>query len=118
MKIDENIYIGEKFGKTKIVRFVGRYRDGSCLFDCVCDCGANFSAKMREKGKIRQSCIQCYIDKFSKMRRKHSPRIFIEINGVKYSIKQISQKVGISIASVLYRMQKWEKNRLLEPRKK
>ena len=117
MKIDESLYIGKRFGKLVILDFVGRYRDGTLLYECQCDCGNKFYAKMRGKGNIRQSCHECYWSKFSKIKRKHNPRIFIEINGNKYSIKEISQIAGISIAAVKYRLMKWEKNRLLEPSK-
>lgn len=116
MKIDENLYIGKRFGNMTILRFYGRYRNGECVFVCKCDCGAEFHAKMVEKGKIRKSCLQCYIREFSKTSPR-KPRIFFEINGSKYSIKEISEKVGITKTGVRYRIKKWEKSRLLDPKK-
>lgn len=96
MKIDENLYIGKRFGSMTILRFCGRYRSGECKFVCKCDCGTEFYAIMREKGKIKKSCDNC--------RNKNSIKYWFDYNGEKLSITEISKKVNINRDTLDYRI--------------
>lgn len=114
MKIENpQQYIGKKYGNITILKYYGKYRDGSCLFYCKCNCGKEFKSKMIKQDQFRTTCYACNI-------RKNIDFPIIDYYGQKYSIKDLAKKLNINyhtLCSRIYNL-KWNIDRWAEPVKR
>lgn len=108
MKIDNpQQYVGRKYGHTTIIKYIGKYRNGYCLFGCKCDCGREFRAKMREKNIIRTTCYIC-----------NTSTIFIDYYDKKYTMTYLAKKLDLCLETLKYRIKNWDMSRWAEPVKR
>ena len=92
--INPNDFIGKRFGNVTIIKYYGRYRNGYHAFDCRCDCGNEFVAKMYQKGNIRNYCEACCYKVSGEKRAKANTRWFM-YDGEIYSTKTYAEKFGV-----------------------
>ena len=106
-------YENKKYGNTTILKYLGKYRDNTYYYKCLCDCGNEFYIRMREKDKVRKCCTYC----LSKtLNRGKKPAVY-EYNGEKIYLKDLAKKLNISFGTLCSRIyiNKWNKERWAEP---
>jgi hypothetical protein len=117
MKLDNpQQYVGKKYGNTTILKYIGKYRDNTYKYDCICDCGNKFSIRMREQDKVRSACNKCT----EKLIAKKNTKVFFNYYGEKLCLTDLAKKLNIDRANLSNRVYiyKWDMSRWVEPVKR
>ncbi len=118
MKLDNpQQYVGKKYSKTTIVKYIGRYySDHSYKYECICDCGKEFTIRLRKKDKVRTCCSSC----LAKLNRPSEIPARFDYYGEKIYLKDLAEKLNINYHTLRYRIYtlKWNKDKWKEPVKR
>jgi hypothetical protein len=99
-------YIGKRYGSLIVLKYNGKYIDGSVQFTCQCDCGKEFISVMREPNKLRSYCINCEM----KIKRKQKSIKLYDYYGEKLKLSELAKKLGIKYRTLYSRIHRYKWN--------